>query len=62
VISGEKDRTTAPALVRSIFKKQAKAKARTDYLSFAGVSHYLVAEPGWDKVAEASLNWAEQLS
>lgn len=61
VISGEKDRTTAPALVRSIFKKQSKSKSRTDYLSFAGVSHYLVAEPGWDKVAEASLNWANQL-
>jgi pimeloyl-ACP methyl ester carboxylesterase len=62
VIAGEKDRTTAPALVRSIFKKQSKAKARTDYLSFAGVSHYLVAEPGWEKVAEASLNWADGLN
>ncbi|WP_413585624.1 alpha/beta hydrolase [Bdellovibrio sp. HCB274] len=62
VIAGEKDRTTAPALVRSIFKKQSKSKARTDYLSFDGVSHYLVAEPGWQKVAEASLNWADRLN
>jgi pimeloyl-ACP methyl ester carboxylesterase len=62
VISGEKDRTVAPALVRSIFKKQSKAKARTDFLSFDGVSHYLVAEPGWQKVAEASLNWANNLN
>lgn len=62
VIAGEKDRTTAPALVRSIFKKQSKSPARTDYLSFPDVSHYLVAEPGWEKVAQASMKWAQSLS
>jgi pimeloyl-ACP methyl ester carboxylesterase len=61
LISAEKDRTVAPALVRSIFNVQKKSSARTDMQSFAGLSHFLIAETGYKKVAAFALNWADEV-
>ncbi|WP_413582854.1 alpha/beta hydrolase [Bdellovibrio sp. HCB288] len=61
IIAGEDDRTTAPAMVEANYRKQAKSPSRTDFKSFAGVSHYLIAEPGWEKVADASVKWAQDV-
>lgn len=59
IISGDKDRTTAPALIRKIYKKQKQSLARTEFKSFAGRSHYLLAEPGWEEIADAIIKWAD---
>ncbi|WP_413287735.1 alpha/beta hydrolase [Bdellovibrio sp. HCB337] len=60
-IAGESDRTAAPAMVKANYRKQKKSPSRTDLKSFAGVSHYLIAEPGWEKVADASVKWAQEV-
>ncbi len=61
IISGEEDKTTTPALVTSTYKKQKLSKSRTDFKSFPKVSHFLIAEPGWEKVAGAGVEWANEV-
>jgi pimeloyl-ACP methyl ester carboxylesterase len=61
LVSGEYDKTVAPALVKSIYNVQKQSPSRTDFKSFSGMSHFLIAEPGWEQVADASLNWAQEV-
>lgn len=60
VVGGGKDVIMPAALSRKIYRKHAVSPARTDYKEFAGRSHYLIAEPGWQDVASDVLAWAEQ--
>lgn len=63
VIGGEKDVIMPAALSRKIFRKHQASPARTAYKEFAGRSHFLVGEQGWEEVADYALTWAEtQLS
>jgi pimeloyl-ACP methyl ester carboxylesterase len=59
VIGGEKDVIMPAALSRKIFAKHQASPVTTDYKEFAGRSHYLVAEKGWEEVAGYALTWAE---
>lgn len=61
IIEGEMDRTVTPYMARAAFEKQAKAPSRTDFKQFAGRSHFILSEPGWEEVADYALNWAENL-
>lgn len=61
VTAGEKDLTAAPALSRKIFRKHQQSAARTDFVEFPGVSHFLVGEPGYEKVAAYIIDWADGL-
>jgi len=61
VTAAEHDRTVAPALSRAIWRKQKKSAARTDFVEFPGLSHFLATEPGYEKVAAYVLDWAEKL-
>ena len=58
LIAGEKDRTVPIAMVRSNFRKQQRSGAVTDFKSFPDRSHFLLAEPGWEEVADYALDWA----
>ena len=50
---------TAPvAVTRREFKLESKSKAITAFKEFAGRSHYIVGEPGWEEVADFALDWA----
>jgi pimeloyl-ACP methyl ester carboxylesterase len=57
LIAGEEDRTSTPSMVHAMFAKHRRSPSRTDMLSFAGCSHWLIAEPGWEKVAGGVVNW-----
>ena len=61
VTAAEFDRTVAPALSRGTYNRQKKSAARTDFHEFKGVSHSLAFEPGWEKVADYTLDWARQV-
>lgn len=61
ITAGEKDRTVAPALARAIYRKQNKSSARTDFVEFPGLSHFLMTEPGYEKVADTVIEWAASL-
>ncbi|MCE3288835.1 MAG: hypothetical protein K0R83_847 [Caulobacter sp.] len=61
ITEGGADRLVTPYLSRSAYRIQKGSPARTDYAAFAGMSHFLIAEPGWERVAETALRWIESL-
>lgn len=59
VIGGEKDVIMPAALSRKIHGKHKASPAVTEYKEFPGRSHYLIAEPGWEQVADYAIRWVE---
>lgn len=59
VIGGEKDVIMPASLSRKIYRRHAVSPAVTAYREFAGRSHYLIAERGWEEVAAYAVTWAE---
>lgn len=59
-IGGEKDVIMPAALNRKNFRKHAQSSAVTEYKEFPGRSHYIIAEPGWEEVAQYALDWASR--
>ncbi len=56
-IGGEKDVIMPAALNRKNFKKYQASSALTEYQEFPGRSHYIIAEKGWEEVAQYALDW-----
>ena len=52
VAVGARDMIHPPATVR-----QTAERLKADFRIFDGMSHWLLAEPGWDTVAKACLDW-----
>ncbi|HEY0926330.1 alpha/beta hydrolase [Brevundimonas sp.] len=59
ITAGERDRLVTPYLSRAAFRLQSRSPARTDFHAFPGRSHLLLAEPGWEEVADVCIRWAE---
>jgi alpha-beta hydrolase superfamily lysophospholipase len=57
--TGTLDRAVGAGMNRSNFKKYRRAPSRTDFHEFPGRSHWIIAEPGWEEVADYCLDWAE---
>jgi len=57
-IGGEKDVIMPAALNRKNFRKYSASSAITEYKEFPGRSHYIIAERGWEEVAQYALQWA----
>ena len=60
-ISGEADRAMPPAIVRRTVRAHRKSPARNDFRSFPGRTHWLIAQPGWEEIAGACLEWIGSL-
>lgn len=60
LITGEKDRTSTPSMVRAMYKKHQRSPRSVEMLEFPGRSHWIIAEPGYEEVANAALSWAER--
>jgi len=58
---GDKDRTVTPYVARAAYNLQKRASARTDFKEFAGRSHFLAGEKGWEDVAAFCIDWAKQV-
>jgi pimeloyl-ACP methyl ester carboxylesterase len=56
-ISGEKDHLMPPAIQRSNLKHY-KSNTITEIKEFAGRSHLMPAQKGWEEVADYALAWA----
>lgn len=61
ITAAEKDRTVTPYVAHAAYNIQRHAPSRTDFAQFANRSHFLIAEPGWEEVANFALNWAKGL-
>lgn len=59
IIGGEKDVIMPAALSRKIYRKHQISSVTTGYKEFPGRSHYIIAETGWEEVAEYAVNWVE---
>lgn len=59
LIGGEKDVIMPSALNRKNFRKY-RSSAVTEFKEFTGRSHYIIAEAGWEEVAEYALSWASE--
>ncbi len=55
VIAGKADGLTPPSVVRAVAKKY-----RAPYREFEGHSHWTVAEPGWEDIAEFIYEWLQE--
>jgi pimeloyl-ACP methyl ester carboxylesterase len=60
LVAGEADRTIEPAMVEAMVARHRCSPARTDYEKFAGRSHFLFAEPGWEQIADHAMEWARR--
>lgn len=58
VLAGSDDRINPPGTVERV---AALYKNRATYEKISGMSHWLIGEPGWEKVAERTLNWLEKI-
>ncbi|HWK47484.1 MAG TPA: alpha/beta hydrolase [Stellaceae bacterium] len=60
LISADKDKTASPSMIRAMYRRHKASPVRVDFQSFKGLSHWLIAEPGWEAVATAIWNWAQE--
>ena len=58
VLAGGEDRVNPPGTVERI---AALYRDHATYENIPGMSHWLVGEPGWDKVAARALAWLDEI-
>lgn len=58
-VAGERDRINSPGTVKSV---ATRYRGRARYEELPGHSHWLIGEPGWEKIAKLALDWLEDLS
>jgi alpha-beta hydrolase superfamily lysophospholipase len=59
LMTASKDRTSTPSMVKAMYRKHSRAPSRTDIKEFPRRSHWLIAEPGWEEVADTALGWIQ---
>ena len=59
LIAGARDQLVPSVQNKINYKKYARSKAITDYKEFSGRSHFIVAQDGWQEIAEYALSWAQ---
>ena len=57
-LAGEEDRISPPGTVE---RAAALYKDRVVCETLPGMSHWLVGEPGWEKVCDRALRWLDTL-
>jgi non-heme chloroperoxidase len=60
LLAGSNDHVVPPAIVKAILAKYTKSgsKAVVEYKEFAGRTHRLVSQDGWEELADYALAWA----
>lgn len=60
-IGGEKDHIIPPSLTKKIATAYKDKNSISDHKIFAGRSHYICGQDGWEKVADYVANWIAKL-
>jgi pimeloyl-ACP methyl ester carboxylesterase len=60
LVAGSNDHIIPAAQNRSNYAKYLGSGARTDFKEFAGRTHWIIAQDGWEEVAGYSAEWLEQ--
>src|SRR4029450_10844317 len=61
LIAGEADHAMTPAIVRRTFRASRPPPARPELRPFPGRTHWLIAQDGWEEVAQGCLDWIGSL-
>ena len=57
ITGSDQDRLVTPYISRAAYRIQRRSPAPTAYRDLGKRSHFLIAEPGWEEVADAALEW-----
>ncbi|MCB9699621.1 MAG: alpha/beta fold hydrolase [Alphaproteobacteria bacterium] len=60
LIAGEEDHIIPASLVHKVADRYAKGPSVTELRSFPGRTHWIVAQEGWEEVADTVAGWLEQ--
>jgi pimeloyl-ACP methyl ester carboxylesterase len=60
ITAGELDHAVDPGMNRSNVRRYRVSSALTDFKEFPGRTHWLIAGPGWEEVADFVIDWAER--
>jgi pimeloyl-ACP methyl ester carboxylesterase len=60
LIAGAKDRIVPAVINRRNLKAYAKSSARTDFREFPDRTHWIIAQPGWEKIAQYAATWLDE--
>src|SRR5262249_43392666 len=61
LIQGAMDHVVAPGMVRANFRKYRHSPAQTDFKVFPGRNHWILAQDGWEEVADYIAGWLQVL-
>jgi pimeloyl-ACP methyl ester carboxylesterase len=59
IIAGGSDRIVPPVINRRNYRAFSKSAATTDFREFPGRTHWIIAQDGWEEVAEHIAAWLE---
>ncbi len=57
IVAGAADKIVPASVVRRTHAKYARSTAVTDYVVFAGRTHWIIAQDGWEEVAGRIEDW-----
>jgi pimeloyl-ACP methyl ester carboxylesterase len=60
LIAGSEDHIVPASVNQSNLRKYRHSTATTNFAEFPGRSHLIVAQTGWEEVAEHALSWAQK--
>jgi len=60
LIAGDQDRTVQLSAVQAAYRRHHRSRALTEIKVFTGRTHWLIAAPGWEEVADYALAWASE--
>jgi pimeloyl-ACP methyl ester carboxylesterase len=58
ITAGSADHVVPPAISKAIVKRYSAGPSKVDYQEFAGRTHRIVSQDGWEEVADFVLSWA----
>lgn len=56
-LAGSEDRFIPASLNHTNYKKYSDQQSVTSYKEFSGKNHFVLGQPGWEEIADHTLNW-----
>jgi dipeptidyl aminopeptidase/acylaminoacyl peptidase len=60
LIAGTEDHIVPAAMNRANYRKYQRSLAKTDFKEFASRVHWIIAQGGWEEVADYIAQWLDQ--
>ena len=60
LVAGSNDHLIPAALNQINFNKYKRSPSVTDFKEFAGRTHFIIGQPGWEEVADYVAHWLEE--